>query len=492
MSNFNWQTEDDVNWDDLQPVTETAVSHRPPWLTYALILAGVIAVVVLIYRQFNQRVEVATANATSDILASHNLVQQANAAGDVELFNTLLSGVDDAWVEAQNDLVGQNGLFDRSAFDLTQLPLNTAVTQADVENGKVNIDLNPELNAAELTFLQDYAVDVGHEMTETVQLKQTAVYRLGAQRWLYAPPNDEFWGSTETIFGAMLNLTYPERDSELAARLARDLDDKLVQMCRTLADLNCPEGFLVRLRFDHDSQSLVDAARPANAFRNGVPLSLPTPTLLGLPVDEAGYQALYRGYAIYLAGVAIARLTDYECCVHAAYFQALLDYQLDELGLRPLNLDRVDYERVVQENIGFANLGASWNSTADLSGEDGWEVITAVDFLRHQLPDAPIAVMQRELGNRRQTLNTWVLQVAVETGAAAENVTITSDLAGKWQAYAFEQYQARQGPPPLPWPAQDIYLLCMPDQEAPFTELYQYQPANSEWQQHPLDITALS
>ena len=40
MSNFNWQTEDDVTWDDLEPVAETAVPRRRPWLTYALIVAG--------------------------------------------------------------------------------------------------------------------------------------------------------------------------------------------------------------------------------------------------------------------------------------------------------------------------------------------------------------------------------------------------------------------------------------------------------------------
>ncbi|MCA9979038.1 MAG: hypothetical protein KC413_24925, partial [Anaerolineales bacterium] len=175
MSNFNWQTDDDVNWDDLEPATATAVPRRHPWITYVLIVVGVVTAVALIYRQVNQRIETATANATGDILASHNLVQQAGADRDVEVFNTLLSGVDDAWVEAQSELVQQNGLFDRSAFDLARLSADTAVTQADVDNGTVNVELNPELNAAEMTFWQEYAVNIGNGVTETVQLKQTAV-----------------------------------------------------------------------------------------------------------------------------------------------------------------------------------------------------------------------------------------------------------------------------------------------------------------------------
>ena len=303
----------------------------------------------------------ATANATSDILASHTLVQQAGTGQDVELFNNLLSGRDQDWVDVQSELLQMGNLFDRSAFDLTWLPSpNTAVTLADVESGAIGVDINPELNAAELTFLQDYAIAVGNGVTETVQLKQTAVYRIGTQRWLYAPPDDEFWGEFETITGSMVSLAYPARDADVAQRLSFDLDAKLAEMCRTLADLNCPDGFRLSLRLDSDPQSFLDAAELSHALRSGPMLTLPTPTLVGLPVDEAGYQVLYRGYAIHLVGAAIAELTGYDCCRNVDYFQALLDYQLDELGLRPLNLDRVDYERVVRENIGFETLAAGW------------------------------------------------------------------------------------------------------------------------------------
>ena len=491
MSNFNWQTEDDVTWDDLAPVTETAVPRRRPWLTYALIVAGVIMAVALIYRQVNQRIEAATANATSDILASHTLVQQAGIGQDVELFNNLLSGRDPDWVDVQSELLQMGNLFDRSAFDLTWLPSpNTAVTLADVESGAIGVDINPELNAVELTFLQDYAVAVGNGVTETVQLRQTAVYRMGTQRWLYAPPDAEFWGEFESITGSMVNLAYPARDADVAQRLSFDLDAKLAEMCRTLADLNCPDGFRLSLRLDSDPQSFLDAAQLSYALRSGPLLTLPTPTLVGLPLDEAGYQALKRGYAIHLVGAAIAELTEYDCCRNVDYFQALLDYQLDELGIRPLNLDRVDYERVVRENIGFETLATGWRIADDLRGEADWLVITAVAFMRHQIPDISIANLQRKMNGRR-SLSDWLLVAVSDSDMVIEGFS-SQYWNSRWRSFTFEQYQARQEPLPLPLPAQDVYLLCMPSQGVPYSELYQYQPAGSEWIQHPLDVSALS
>ncbi|MCB9422923.1 MAG: hypothetical protein H6667_24195 [Ardenticatenaceae bacterium] len=487
MSNFNWQTDDDVNWDDRGSAAETAVPRRHPWITYALIVVGVITAVALIYRQVNQRIETATANATGDILASHNLVQQASADRDVELFNTLLSGIDDAWVEAQSELVQYNGLFDRSAFDLTRLSVDTAVTQADVDSGAVTIELNPELSAAEMAFLQDYAVNVGNGVTETVKLRQTAVYRLGSQRWLYAPPTAEFWGGFETTSGGALRLVYPARDAELALRLAFDLEAKLAEMCRSLVDLNCPDGFSLNVRMENDPQLLIDFARPVFALDERGQLNLPTPTLVGLPLDETGYQALFRGYAIQLVGAAVAQLTGYECCDHLAYFQALLDYQLDALGLRPLNLNRADYERVIRENIAFEDLDDGWRSPVNLlNREDNWLVVTAVDFIHQQLPNNSIAGLQQKI-SRNLLFTNWLGAISAESTEFNRY-----SLGSRWRSYALEQYLVRQKPPPLPLPTQDIYLLCSSDQEAEQAQLYQYRLANSELIPHALDGLTLS
>ena len=61
-----------------------------------------------------------------------------------------------------------------------------------------------------------------------------------------------------------------------------------------------------------------------------------------------------------------------------------------------------------------------------------------------------------------------------------------------WRSFTFEQYQARQEPPPLPLPAQDVYLLCTPPTGRSLFGAISIQPAGSEWIQHPLDMSALS
>ena len=48
----------------------------------------------------------------------------------------------------------------------------------------------------------------------------------------------------------------------------------------------------------------------------------------------------------------------------------------------------------------------------DLRGEAGWLVITAVDFIRHQIPNISIANLQREMNGRR-SLSDWLLVAGV-------------------------------------------------------------------------------
>ncbi len=494
MSNFNWQTEDDVLWDDETAAEETAVSRRRPWFTFIIIVAAVITAGVVIYRQVNERIETATGSVKSDILASQNLIQQAGRQVDVELFQTLLSGRDPAWADLQGELVAQGWLFERAALGLRWQPPQAPLTLADLtgDRAPVVIDLNPELSAAELHFNQVYEIEIGNGLTKTVTLRQTAVYRRGTQRWLYSPPKDAFWGAYTTNAGSVLTLAYPERDAAVAARLAVDLDAKLNEMCRTVIDIICPDDLRIHLRFDNNSESLMDAAAPLFVSSSGLQIKLPAPTLVGLPLDEAGYQALFRGYAAQVVTAVITNLAAYQCCDHVAFYQALLDYQLDRLGLRPFPHDKVDYARVIGEGITFEEMNTPWRSSRIdyLAGENGWLVYTAVDFIRQQFPTLSPAHMQRNMNNRR-SLTAWLLVVTSETAASIADVTAAADLYQKWQQFALAQTQAEQGPPPVPLPEQDIYLLCTPPQESPITGLYQYDLATAEWTEHEFDSLAV-
>jgi hypothetical protein len=70
---------------------------------------------------------------------------------------------------------------------------------------------------------------------------------------------------------------------------------------------DCPPGFTLQLRLYRAPDSLLSLYSPfrlSTVYLDGQQttlLSLPAPTLVGLPVDEAGYQVLYRGYAAQMA-----------------------------------------------------------------------------------------------------------------------------------------------------------------------------------------------
>ncbi|MCP4424488.1 MAG: hypothetical protein GY803_08360 [Chloroflexi bacterium] len=458
MSNFNWQTDDDVVWDDEATAGGTAVPPRRPWLTILFILAAIVGAGTFIYRQVNERVETAAANVESDILASHQLLQQAAAQNDVELFRTLLSGRSAAWSSMQAVLMEEGQLLGRDALGLDWLP--TATENADLPDIELNI--SPELDTAELHFVQEYAVEVGHEVTETALLRHTAVYRRGSERWLYSPPDDEFWGEYTTNQGAMLTLAYPSRDAAIAEKLAFDLDAKLNEMCRRLSALNCPDDLRVHLRLDNESGSL-QMPDLETILESGLRLELPAPTLVGLPLDEAGYQALYRGYAVKLATAVIPQLVGYECCTHAPFFHALLEYQLSQLGLRPWPVTTDDYARVVSEGVSEYELDQIWGrySLDYLSSLNGWKVYAVVDYLTQRFPKTAVADMQRLMPRDRLHMTIWLWHLHGEEGTVSIPKDFFPSFGREWRAYALQQTLAAQEPSPIPWPEQYIYLSCL-------------------------------
>ena len=492
MSKFDWRTDDDIVWDKADTPSPTIRRRRLPWIAAAVVLLA--AAGAVLYRQVNKRIEVTTDAVKNDILTSHALVQQAGQQNDDDLFNTLVSGRDRTWVAAQMELVERGLFFDREALALTWLPARAIpASSAEAADGVV-IDLNPELTAAELTYLQSYATPVGNGITETVQLQQTAVYRRGRRRWLLSPPDDDFWGQLQANQGSVLVLSYPERDAAVAERLAFDLDAKLSQMCRSLADLNCPRDMQVHVRLDSEPASLSRSAGPLFVLQeNGARLELPAPTLIGLPVDEPSYQALYRGYAVQIVAATIADLVDYQCCDHLPFFQVLLAHQLADLGLRPFPAEQVDYGRIVSEGATFDDLTADWGSVAvyhHLSAE-GWRVFTAVDYIRRQLPGLSIPVLQRHI-NDHDALADWLLVAARESANTIIDVPAAVAIARSWPQFAFDQVVVDQEPPPIPFPDQAVFALCGADfNEGPRADLYQFDLTTMTWVDEPLGIDYL-
>ena len=268
-------------------------------LLTALLLVGMLTTAVwLFYRQAQTRIEQAEAIIQAEIMTSHNLLLEASAAGDAELLANLLSGRDLAWTDSQLDLLQQNMLFARPQWNLLPAEVQPAMTPT--------ITLNAELDSAVLTTAVVYAnPNASTAENDLLTYQHQLIYRRGDNRWLLAPPlRDAAERAPNRYSGTHVFATFPVEDHEMAARIAQDLDTTIAKLCGGF-DMYCPEGEFLRLTFTDDPRALLlmagSGVTPTRPFiRNTI--ILPTPTLVGQPLDEAGYNQLFQGYANYLLG----------------------------------------------------------------------------------------------------------------------------------------------------------------------------------------------
>ncbi len=322
---LDWQTEEEQTWEDEpSPPPPTAVSPWPRrflWLLVVLLLGGGI------WHGANflqQRVETATGETEADLRHAYGLLRQAAERQDVDLFNLLLSGRDEGWARAQEGLILNGQFLDRPTWGLSHRP------ELGADDPVTEVVLAPDLLSAEVTAVEPYQFwSIADQEIKTALLQHTAVYRLGPNRWLYAPPESDFWGETAEIFGEFLHLTFPERDRAVVEQLFPNLNALMANTCR-LPGLTCDT---IRAEFSTNPATLRKDLRQA-LLDPSEPMLLPTPTLMGLPRDAVGYEFLWLAYGRYLSTRTITQQTDYDCCHYIAYHQILLHYQLAQLNLR--------------------------------------------------------------------------------------------------------------------------------------------------------------
>lgn len=386
-TDFNWQTETE-DWEAL-PVEETAVvaARRPPWLLMGVLLLVLLAGAFALWRLQVQMEETA-ARLQEEVAASHRVVREAAANGDRELLRSFISSPDAVWSQIQQELLAHGTLFDYSSLGLQ--PSTMAAPQLD-------ITLSNDLSTADVVVDLQYVSMNPSGVTETVRLQQTAVYRWESDRWLWSPPRDKDWGYRGRAVSQYLTFTYPERDAGLVRRLSYDLDDTITAVCR-LEGISCPLDLELTLRFETDPQSLLRLSEWTNGLRARRTIVLPTPSLVGMPQDQASYRALSRGYRALVAGPLIADLVDYDCCEQAHFFQALLHSQLNQLALRPSPLQPAGYERLLAGGTNIQTAGRYWTADEPLpTAESQAPVYAVVAFVLSQNPDVTAADMQRHL-----------------------------------------------------------------------------------------------
>jgi hypothetical protein len=299
---FDWQTDEDGPLVPESGESEPGVTSGYRWLVWLGLPVVVLLSGFFIYYQLNQRVDAAHAEIEADVLAAFNLAQQALIQGDAELLATVLSRQDNQWFREWRDL---------AADGFHPLAIPPALT-ASPEMGITAVTLSTELNRAEIARQRPYTLHLGDGLTETIQLEQTDFYYKTVNGWLWTQPEDDYWGGWETWHGRYLTLIYPARDEALALRLAEALEAHLDSWCQgeTPPFMRCPDRPPWELRLGNNPATLARLNQfdlsPTTSRNNWRFPTLPTPSLLGRPVDEAGYDALLRHYALQL-GVSLAR-----------------------------------------------------------------------------------------------------------------------------------------------------------------------------------------
>jgi hypothetical protein len=480
---FDWQTEEDESlWDDESTAPpKTAVSRKRTWLISGAVIFLMGFTGWLLYQQLLKQADAAVANVESDILSSHNLVQTAANTEDADLLRALLSGRDMGWAELQQDLVADGLFWERPFFAMQFQPDSHEVIETTID---------PALEAAEVVYTQSYDILNAEGVTETVVLQNTAVYRRGSQRWLYSPQDDAFWGEWETTEFDRLMLVYPTRDQEIAERLFDDFIDFIDRACAEIDDLACNETDQIIVRLEKDPTTIKDLGTIGVLPQSGLRVELPAPSLVGVPVDDAGYDALMRGYAGLVVTAVIADAVSWECCDQAPIFETLLAYQLGQLRLRPWTIT-IDDHITLWEEVPFVsldNLIQYWDqdSSAELSAADTLFLETAMDFMLRQHPNQSAAALQRQLSDESNSFIRWVRAFQNRSNDArfvSPSMSI-SLLDEEWRLYALLQKDVETSETlPVALPEQDIQLLCMQDfSDQPQMMLTRYRLGNQTWE----------
>jgi hypothetical protein len=484
---FDWQTEEDGGWDDLVTTSPDSGDKDPNekrrwrrWLipTALLLLALIAAGLVL-----NRRAMVVTEQIEADVLTSHELVQEAIAEQDDEVFRSLLSGRDDEWADEMTSALMEGTLMERWGLGFHSLPVTEPVSPT--------IEVSADLLEAEVITVVPYAIQIGNGLTETVELAQTAVYRQGTNRWLLSPPDVAYWGGTRQIEGRYVTLFYPERDQELAHDLLLNLDEKIGQLCAQIQDIACPEPYNFIVELDTDPavfenlflSSTIAAAQSRH-------LLLPAPTLVGLPVDRAGENALFRGYGKLVVGALLTDLLEYDCCgSDLPIFIEVLNVYFQRLGLQP-KIEMGETAVSAEEFDALLKAGPP----KLFEDQSLWlERAEEYETLSTSRPAALVAFAQEELGLEGRDLmqslemlrddqpyGDWLRMVS-HTGLS------TSEMESAWLSFVYRNSSIAQLEPPTDLPDQDINLLCyMGDEER--VAFYRYHLADDVTQlERPLN-----
>jgi hypothetical protein len=412
-NHFEWEAEDGIPLDE-EDVHEGYHGERPPrfrrLLLFLVSIVLLTLLVLLMVRQLGQRVASSAEAVEEAVISSHTLVHSAARRGDIELLANVLSDRQLEWTDAQLDLMREGLFYDRRSFGLVWQPSESAVP--------VETSITPDLQTAEVDSLQSYLVQ--GDPSERVELQHTSIYRRSRDRWLLSPPSYSFWGEKVSTRGRFLELSVLQRDEIPGLRIAADLEASIGAACALLVDLECQDDTHLEVNLLADPTLLLELESPESRFQGKRYLNLPTPTVVGLPMDELGYRALYRGYAERVLSSLIGDMVDYSCCRRVRFYEALLDAQLFQLGLKRWPLAGDEYRLIAGQVVDMNEIRRLWAQEDDLNENTDMRetalVYAFVEFIIAEAKSSSPANMQRSLSTSA-TLDDWLVQVNTDRDA---------------------------------------------------------------------------
>lgn len=450
MSDFEWQTDEDEEvWAAEE---ETAVTpSRPTFLRWwPLLLIGLLGggAVWMLSQQVNERVDSAEDSTKSDVLAAHNLVMRAAAEQDEALFRLNLSGIDPDWVEAQTELVVEGAFFDRQTYHFELEGDKTAVSSPSI----ADITLSDDFTEATVPYTMPYVVEVGEGMTETVMLRHTAVYRKGQTRWLYAPPNSDYWGDSKSLAYSHLQVIVREQDERWVSRYAAQINSYLQQLCRS-DNFDCPADWRMKVAFVIEPVG-VEAERQEIIQTRSEFVPLPTISLLGAPATPEAEAAQEALYAELIITKAMSELSGYNCCRVQNFFELVVDKQLDELGIRPFSLTTEQYDTIFS-NWNPVILNRLWFSQP-LDLEDKQYGLVLLTFLQEELPEMTnLALIQTAMNPEVERYRDWIATLSDD-----EMFQSQAALAAELEQFLFENSTSGTAVAQNPLPQANLRLVC--------------------------------
>ncbi len=315
---FDWRMGDDLpeRKSEEQEPGRPPQSSRKKWgrwvwgITAVLLLACLAGTIA--YSQLNRRAAAVTNQLSEDVIAVHQLVLKTAVSRDTDLFQTFLNNPANEWGGYQLELIARDLYLNRAPLGLwvdSRQLISQTLTMTNTTTY-----FSPDLQRVEVQVEQPYLTHTSDDVIEPIVLVNTAVYQKKNPSWLLVAPDNTFWGNMLEAKSSIITVHYPARDAQTAERLSADLNNLLVTACES--DIfPCPTAFSLDLYLETEASSLLGLNRRfqlasgySSKFGRRYSLMLPTPTLVGLPVDDAGYQALYRGYGAQLLGALIVNL----------------------------------------------------------------------------------------------------------------------------------------------------------------------------------------